>query len=180
MKDRKLAVRYAKALLSVFPDPTQAEKTERFLTALGHAMQQSPEFRDLMLDPAFTREARTKAVRSMAGQAGLPAQVGNFMQLLVDNNRAASIPSIAEVFAEEREKALGIVPAELTTATPISDELSERARKAVERMTGNRVRLTCRVEPALLGGAVTRIGSRVYDGSLRTQLNRLQNRMARD
>lgn len=180
MKDRKLAVRYAKALLSVFPDPNQAAGTERFLSGLREAMKESGEFRDLMLDPAFTREARKKVVRSMVADAGLPRQVANFMELLVDNNRAASIPSIAEVFHEEREKALGIQPAELTTATPIDSELTERAQRAVERLTGSRVRLTCSVEPELLGGAVTRIGSRVYDGSLRTQLNRLQNRMARD
>ena len=66
MRDRKLASRYAGALLSVFPDPQQAEATDGFLSALSDAMDQSGEFRDVMLDPAYPRAARKGVLRSLA------------------------------------------------------------------------------------------------------------------
>ena len=180
MRDRKLAVRYAKALLSVFPDPQAAAPTEQFLGGLSAAMNEIPEFRDMMLDPAVSRAQRREVVSNIVREAGLPREVDNFMRLLIDNNRASAIPSIAAVFREEREAALGIVPAQLTTARPLPDEMADRARRAMEKMTGRRVRLTCHVEPGLIGGAVTQVGSRVYDGSLRTQLRQLRSRMAEE
>ena len=68
--------------------------------------------------------------------------------------------------------------AEMTTATPITEEMKQRARSALERVTGAKVRLTCNVKPDLIGGAVTKIGSTVYDGSLRSQLEQLRRKMA--
>jgi F-type H+-transporting ATPase subunit delta len=180
MRDRKLASRYAGALLSVFADPSQAETTDEFLTALSDAMDESGEFRDLLLDPAFPQSARRSILQSLAQERGLPVQVSNFLATLVDNNRIGALPSIALVFHELREEAQGIVPAEITTAAPLDPEMRERTRKAIEKMMGRQVRLDCRVEPNLIGGAVTKIGSKVYDGSLRSHLIELRRRMAQE
>ena len=108
----------------------------------------------------------------------LPTEVGNFFATLVDNNRIGALDAIAAVFHEERERQQGIVAAEMTTATPITEEMKQRARGALERLTGATVRLTCNVKPDLIGGAVTKIGSTVYDGSLRSQLEQLKRKMA--
>ena len=180
MKDRKLASRYAGALLSVFPDPTQAEQTDQFLTELGRSMAESEELRDILLDPANPKTDRIAVLHAMAERRGMPRQVLNFLSTIIDHNRGGAIPAIAEVFHEEREKAMGIVPAEITTAAPLSDPLKERAQSTVEKLTGKKVRLTCQVEPDLLGGAVTKIGSKVYDGSLRSQLDKLRRRMSQE
>lgn len=180
MKDRKLASRYAGALLSVLPDVQQAERTDQFLTALAETFQSSAEFRGVMLDPAFPRSSRKAILTTLAREHALPVLVSNFLQTLVDNNRMAALPSIAVVYHELREEALGIVPAEITTATPLEETMRTRAQAALEKMTGQKVRLSCRVEPDLLGGAVTKIGSKVYDGSLRSQLSELRRRMAQE
>lgn len=177
MKDRKLALRYARALLSVIDDPSTLERIDEFLAALVQALDESPDLRSAMLDPAVPRSARTKLFRSMVEQNGLPTEVGNFFATLVDNNRIAALDAIAAVFHEERERQQGIVAAEMTTATPITEEMKQRARTALERVTGAKVRLTCNVEPELIGGAVTKIGSTVYDGSLRSQLQQLKRKM---
>jgi len=177
MKDRKLAMRYARALLSVFEADAALEKTDEFLTSLARAFESSAELQAAMLDPAVPRSARKKILLGLAQARGLPATVGNFLGTLVDNSRLAALPAIAAVFHEERERRMGVVAAELTTATVLGEDVQARARAAMERLTGSRVRLTCRVEPALLGGAVTRIGSTIYDGSLRTQLAQLKRRM---
>ena len=180
MKDRKLASRYAGALLSVFPDPSQAEAADHFLTEVSRAMAEMEELRDILLDPAHSRTSRKAVLHAMADERDMPRQVQNFLSAIIDHNRAGAIPAIAEVFHEEREKAMGIVPAEITTASPLSDPLKVRAQSTLEKLTGKKVRLTCEVEPALLGGAVTKIGSKVYDGSLRNQLDQLRRRMAQE
>jgi len=178
MKDRKLAFRYARALLSVIDDPGTLERIDAFLTALVQALEDSPDLHSAMLDPALPRSARTKILRAIVDQNGLPTEVGNFFATLVDHNRIGALDAIAVVFHEERERQQGIVAAEMTTATPISEEMKQRAKGVLERVTGAKVRLTCRVEPAVIGGAVTKIGSTVYDGSLRSQLEQLKRRMA--
>jgi F-type H+-transporting ATPase subunit delta len=104
--------------------------------------------------------------------------VHNLLDILVDNSRVAAMPSIASVFHDELERAQGVVSAEMTTAAPLDDAMKQRARTAVEKLTGRRVHLSYRVEPELIGGAVTRVGSMVYDGSLRTHIARLRRRMA--
>lgn len=180
MKDRKLAIRYARALLSTYPDPNAAVDTDLFLQELAKAMRGSSEFRNFLLDPAYSRDDRKKVLGSLVEQAGVPAKVGRFVDLLVDKNRIAALPSIAAVFHEERETAMGIVPAEIVTASPMTDEMTRRAQSAMERMTGRKIRLACNVDPALIGGAVTKIGSTVHDGSLRTQLAKLRSKMAQE
>jgi F-type H+-transporting ATPase subunit delta len=147
---------------------------------LGRSMAESEELRDILLDPANPRTARIAVLHAMAEKRGMPRQVLNFLSTIIDHNRGGAIPAIAEVFHEEREKAMGILPAEITTAAPLSDPLKERARNTVEKLTGKKVRLTCQVEPDLLGGAVTKIGSKVYDGSLRSQLDKLRRRMSQE
>jgi F-type H+-transporting ATPase subunit delta len=180
MKDRKLAVRYARALFAAFPDPTQNEPISSFLINVGKTLDGDRALRDRMLDPAIPRVKRTAALTSLAKQSGLPQGVSNFLTTIVNNNRLVALPSIAAVFEEMREEALGIVPAEITTAGPLTDQERQRAQSAVQKLTGRQVRLTCKVEPDMIGGAVTRIGSTIYDGSLRTQLSKLKRRMAEE
>ena len=177
MRDRKLAMRYARALLSVLSDPAELEKTDAFLTSLAQSFESSPDMRRAMLNPAVPRSTRRKILRDLSQREKLPATVGSFLAKLIDNNRLDALSAVAAVFHEERERRMGLVAAELTTASPLGGEEQERARAAMERMTGRRIRLTFRVEPQLIGGAVTRIGSTIYDGSLRTQLERLKRRM---
>lgn len=180
MKDRRLAVRYARALLSALPDPEHAAAADTFLAGMREGMQTSPDLRRFLLDPAIPKNRRREVLRELAQARNLPLEVGNFLATVVDHNRAAALPTIAEVFHEERETRLGIVPAEISTATPMPDDQRQRAQSALERLTGRKITLTCRVDPDLLGGAVTRIGSKIYDGSLRTQLTQLRNRMAQE
>ena len=180
MKDRKLATRYARALLASLPDAETATQADRFLKAVREAMTESQDFRDLVFDPAVPRTVRRSVLCVLAEQNEMPVQVRNFMATVVDHNRASSLPSISEVFHEERERQAGIVPAEITTAWPLTDDLKQRTLQTLEQVTGRKVRLSTKVEPELLGGAVTRVGTMVHDGSLRTQLKQLRQRMIQE
>jgi F-type H+-transporting ATPase subunit delta len=180
MKDRKLASRYARALLSSLPDSQSAEKADQFLAVIRESLGESPDFRDLLFDPAVPKSTRKQVLRTLAERAEMPPQVANFLATVVDHNRATSLASIAEVFHSEREAAAGIVPAEITTAWPLTNDLKERTQRALEQMTGRKVRLTANIDPTILGGAVTTVGSTVYDGSLKTQLEQLRRKMTQE
>ena len=177
MKDRKLAERYARALLSALADTGVAEAADAFLGGLGRAVGESDEIRNMLLNPAVPRSVRKKALWSLAERQGLPRVVGKFLDTVVDNGRLAQLPAIAIAVHEQREKAQGIIPAALSSAAPLGPDLQDKVRASLERLTGRRIRLTCSVDPALVGGLVARIGSTVYDGTLRTQLGNLRRRM---
>ena len=180
MKDRKLATRYARALLDSLPDAEDAASADSFLRALSEALDESADLRGLLFDPAVPRTTRKSVLRSLARENDMPEQIGNFLATVIDHNRAAALPSIAEVFHERREERAGVVPAEISTAWPLTEDLKQRTLRALEKMTGRKVRLSTTVDPELIGGAVTRIGSEVHDGSVRTQLAQLRRQMLQE
>jgi len=178
MKDRKLATRYARALFTALPDPHAREAADAFLSALGRAIASSPELELLFLNPAVPRRTKKAVLAKLAQGSGAGKAVASFLAVVVDHGRAGQIPAIAQAFHSVREEAEGIVHATITTAFPLASDLEAAARAALERLTGKRVRLNASVDRGLIGGAVTQIGSTVYDGSLRTQLANLRRRMA--
>ena len=180
MKDRKLATRYARALLAAMPDPANRERIAAFLHALGSTLETSRDVADAFKDPATPPSARLRALQDLARTQQLPDAFDDFLATLVDHGRIQQLPAIADVYQELREAEVGIVAATITTASPMTPELEQRARRALETMTGKKVRLTVEVDADLIGGAVTQIGSMVYDGSLRTQLESLRRQMAQE
>ena len=180
MKDRKLATRYARALLGALPDAGDQTAADEFLSALAVSMRESAEFRSFLLDPAASVTAKKSVLSKLGESRRVPDRVGRFLGMVVDHGRAAQLPSIAEVFHTERELGQGRVSAVLTSAAPLSAALESRAVAALERLSNKKVNLTVQIDPALIGGAVAQIGSTVYDGSLRTQLSRLRRTMEKE
>ncbi len=178
MKDRKLASRYARALLAALPDDRSAQAAESFLESLAAAIERSPELRDVVHNPAIPRGARRSVLQALADKAGAGRPVRNFLGVAADHGRAPDLPMIAVMFRELREQEQGIQRATITSARPLRPDEQERAKRTLEHLTGRKISLTVASDPSLLGGAVTRIGSMVYDGSVRTQLARLRRRMA--
>ena len=177
MKDRKLATRYARALFTALPDPTAIEAADATLSSIGRAVASHTQLELLLLHPAVPRRAKKAVLEELAGdRAGKPLL--SFLSVVADHGRAAQLPAMAEAFHTIREEAQGIVAASITTAAPMAPDLEDKTRAALERLTGKRIRLKTSVDASLLGGAVTQIGSTVYDGSLRTQLANLRRRMA--
>lgn len=179
MTDRKLATRYAQALHAALP-PGAVDAADDFLSAFGAAVAQSSELRDLLLNPAVSQSLRKKVLVSLAEQHGAAREVVNFVRVVVDHGRSAELPAMAEVFHEVRERAEGVVPATVSTATPLPEDLEERLRAALERLSGQKVRVTFMIEPSLVGGVVTRMGSMVYDGTVRSHLAALHRKMAEE
>jgi F-type H+-transporting ATPase subunit delta len=180
MKDRKLAARYARALLSALPDATVQATVGEFLGSIGQSMETSREIREALEDPATSRSARIRTLTELAHHEHMPAEMDAFLATVVDHGRIGQLPVIAHVYRELFEEQQGIVAATITTAQRMPEEQERRARHALETLTGKKIRLTTEIDETLIGGAITRVGSMVYDGSLRTQLESLRRRMAQE
>jgi F-type H+-transporting ATPase subunit delta len=180
MFDKKVAKRYARALLAALRKPEEAEHADRFLTGLAAALTGSAQLRSLFMNPAVPRGTKKAALVTLARQSGASPLLEPFFKLIVDNRRVPALPSIAAVFHAEREQALGIVPATVTSASPLAKDQTARMQTTLEHLTGRQVRLHFEIDPAILGGAITKIGSTVYDGSLRTQLADLRRSMVQE
>lgn len=180
MKDRKLATRYARALLGALPDDASRASADTFLRGLAAAIDTDDRTRETLNDPATPRSARLRLLQGASSGSGAPAEVERLLRVVVDHGRIPALPAIASMFHDLLEASRGIVPATITTAKPLDPGMRDRARSVLEKMTGKTVRLECEVDETLVGGAVTRIGSTVYDGSLRTQLDNLKRRMVQE
>ena len=180
MRDRKLATRYALALLGALATSAEQDRADEFLGALATSMTTNAELRGFLLDPASAASAKKSLLENLCTARGIPDRVKTFLAVIVDNARLQNLPSIAEVFHLERESSQGMVSATLIAAAPLTPELEVRAASALEKLSGRKVNLTIEIDPSLLGGAVAQVGSMVYDGSLKTQLARLRRTMGEE
>jgi F-type H+-transporting ATPase subunit delta len=105
----------------------------------------------------------------------LTATIANFVQLLLDRNRLQFLPQIAESYRAFADELSGVVRPTLTSGLPLDNGQVEAIRQALMAKTGKQVELTVQVDPALIGGVVTQIGDMIYDGSVKTQLNRIED-----
>ena len=180
MKDRKLAARYARALLAVLPDPSAAAAADAFLTALADAMSSQPMLRDVLLNPTIPATTQKNVLVALAEAHGATQEMKNFLSTVADHGRTVALPAIAEIFHEVLDAERGVVAATLTTAMALPADLEKRVEAALQRLSGRSVKLSLQIDPTLIGGVVTQVGSNIFDGSVRTQLERLHRRMAEE
>ena len=174
MGNRTMAVRYARALADVVPGEADLQRAQAELEQVRDLLRGNAQLcRGLAASamPAFKR----KAVAEKAfGAAGLHPACRRLLVLLAEEGDLDLIEDLTEAFTALVDERRRIVGAEVTTAVPLPADRAEDYRRSLEQMTGRTVRLKTRIDPEILGGVVTRIGSEVYDGSLRSQLRRLQ------
>ncbi len=166
--------RYAKALFGLAVDQNRVEPWADGLRALKVAVQASPELRDILQNPVYTKDQRRAVAAKLAETLKLDAEPANLLYLLADRNRLACLDGVADYFGELADAKLGRVRARVTTAAPVDaaalDAISTRLGAAAQA----KVLVAHAVDPAILGGVVAQIGSTVYDGSIRTQLEQLK------
>lgn len=175
-----VANRYARALVDVSADaknnldPAQVDET---LAAFEEAFVSSVELSSVLSSPTVP-PARKRAVVAKLGESiGLAPLVRNFLYVLIDHRRVALLGDIRRSFQRLLDERLGLVRADVTTALPLDE--AQRARVAAElsRLTGKQVRSEYSIDPALLGGVSARIGSTIYDGSVRGRLGSLRRQL---
>lgn len=174
MVNLSVARRYARALLDVAAEAGKLDVVSDQLSAFARAMQQSKELNDLLLNPAYTRPQRSGVVESLLTSSKMDPVVGNLLRLLVERNRLGFLPDIARIFSDLVDQRVGRVRGRVTSAVKLAPEALQKLTRQLEAATQRKVTLEERVDPALLGGLSAQVGSVVYDGSLRSQLDELR------
>jgi len=175
-----VAARYAHALLDVVLEPGAKVKPDEVIAQLNSVealMAGSEDLRHVMQTPAVPGSRKRAAMAQLAGPLGLAPLVRNFVFVLIDHRRLAQLSQIREAFEEFLDESKGLVRAAVTSAQSLDERQSHAIAGELERLTGKRVRAQYSVDPALVGGAVARIGSTVYDGSVHGELQAMRRRL---
>jgi F-type H+-transporting ATPase subunit delta len=174
-----IARRYAKALFSLAVEKGRIEPWTDHLVALGQAIDTSSELSDVLQNPAYTRETRAAVVGSLATAMKLDAEPAALLQLLGERNRLSGLSAIVTAFRELADVELGRLRARVTSAVPLDDAAITAIAGKLSAATQKQVLVERAIDPDILGGVVAQVGSVVYDGSLRTQLEDLRTTLKR-
>jgi F-type H+-transporting ATPase subunit delta len=175
---RSLANRYASALADVALARGAAEQTARELAAFTALVEESTDLRNLLASPAAPRAGKLAVIEKLAGRIGVSQIVRNFLFMMADHRRTQELPQVLQAFEEELRKRQGIAEARVTSFAELSAAEKSEMQRVLERMTGKKIEARYQVEPALLGGATVQIGTTIYDGSVRSQLERMREKLA--
>jgi F-type H+-transporting ATPase subunit delta len=172
-----VAERYAAALADVAIAHKSGEAVRKDLASFIAAYSESADLRNALETPSIEQDLKIKIVQSVAAKMGLNEAVRNFVILIVSHQRTHLFHEITEAFGTELNRRLGIEEAEVTTARELSDAEKKELLGVIERRTGKKIEAKFVADQSVLGGAVVRVGSTVYDGSVREQLNRMRERL---
>ena len=177
MSTRASAARYAKALFDVAVAESSPEQAEKELMAFSDLVRAHDDLRLALESPAVPAARKRAVVTQLLDRLQLSGPVRKLLLLLAERDRLELLPDLVSVFHERVMEHLKIVQAEVTTASPLAPDRVAQLQQRLGASIGRTVTLTATVDPALIGGMVTRIGSTVYDGSVATQLAALQQRL---
>ena len=172
-----MAGRYATALFELAREENKLEETERGLVGLSASLDESEDLRRLVRSPIFSAAEQSKALAGIAKQAGLPTLAANFLQLLVKNRRLFALRDIITGFRKLSADHRGELTADVTSAVALSEPQADELKATLKAKTGKSITLIEKVDPAILGGLVVKIGSRMVDSSIRTKLYNLKYAM---
>lgn len=169
-----LAERYAAALFELADERRVLDPVAADLRALKAMIGESPDLARLVRSPILSRAEQGRALSALAERAGLNPLVRDFLGVVARNRRLFAVPAMIEAYLRTLAARRGEVTAEVTAAQPLSEAQLQKLGDELRRALGRRVAVEIRVDRALLGGLVVKVGSRMIDGSLKSRLARLQ------
>jgi F-type H+-transporting ATPase subunit delta len=173
------AARYANALADVVAeahlDPAQVEGQLGDFAAAWH---ESAGLREIFLDPSFPVQEKVAVLDKLNTRLQMGRQVRNFIAVLINHDRMHSFDEIIREFRHEMNRRLGISEVEVTTARRLDDAERADVQAKIAIQTKSQISANFHEDPSLLGGVIVRIGSTVYDGSVRGRLDRLEEQLA--
>jgi F-type H+-transporting ATPase subunit delta len=174
---RIIAKRYAKALVQLAEEKKTVDKTRVDLAAFTGAVDSLPALQKLFASPVFTPENKKAVIQELAARLGMQPTTQRFVEHLADTGRIRYIGDMYEAFLEILAERTNRSMARLTTAAAISPADLADIKKKLEALTGKQVDIDAKVDASLIGGAKAQIGSTVYDGTIKNQLNKLRNQL---
>jgi len=178
MIEGSLARRYTKALFQLAREAGQEEQVGQEVEQF-YAAYSASELQGVLTNPAFGVDARKRILIQVANAQGLSVLSIHFFSLLLERDRLAHLPGIASCYRRLLNQAKGRVEAKVIGASPLEPAHVERRRGTLRGISGKEVVLHEDTDPALIGGLLVELEGKVYDGSVRTQLEKMRQRIAR-
>jgi F-type H+-transporting ATPase subunit delta len=172
-----VAERYASALFDLARDEGQLDAVAADLNGFDKLLKESEDLTRLVRSPVFTSEEQTRAVTAILGKAGITGLAANLIKVAAANRRLFAVPQMIAGYRQMLAKERGEITASVTSAEPLSDRQVAAVKAALKEAMGKDVLLDQKVDPALIGGLVIQVGSRMIDTSLRTKLNAMKYAM---
>jgi F-type H+-transporting ATPase subunit delta len=169
-----LAERYAAALFELADERHALDAVAGDLRELRAMLTASTDLDRLVRSPVLSRAEQGKAMAALAENARLSKLTSDFVGIVARNRRLFAVPAMIDAYLSKLAERRGEVTAEITAAHPLSKAQEDTLGEQLRRVVGSRVAIDVRVDPSLLGGMIVKIGSRMVDGSLKGQLQRLQ------
>ena len=178
MSSMTVARRYASALADVMVDRNEEAVVREELKAWEQMVQQNPLLLEALTNPTVPYGQKSKVLNELLAKTKARPTTANFLRVLLRNQRFGQLPPINTKLSEIMDERAGVVSAEVTSARPIPEPVRRALEQTLQQITHRRVRLNFATDETLLAGIVTRIGSTIYDGSVRSQLERLKQELA--
>ena|GEM_PF-13304 len=172
-----MAGRYAAALFELAVDGGELDNTASDFNSFGKILDESEDLRRLISSPVFSAEDQQLAISAILKKAGIGGLVSNALQLITKNRRLYAAADIIKAFNAMHARHKGEIEAEVTSAVVLSADQLTELKSTLKSAMGQDVGLKTHVDPALLGGLVVKVGSRMIDSSLKTKLNNLETTM---
>ena len=172
-----IARRYAKALINLAEK--DLENTGKNLTALADVFSNSAELSEVLSDTKVSSQIKQNVLKEILKKIKVSKLVDTFIRYLLAKRRIVLLPNIERAFNLFLQEKLGRIEAGITVAQEISEVTVGKLEKAISRYSGKEVTVNITIDPAIIGGIVTRIGSVVIDGSIHTQLNQIRQSIIR-
>ena len=169
-----LAERYAAALFELADERHELDATAGDVRELRTMLHGSADLTRMVRSPVLSRGEQAKAIEALAENAKLSELTRDFLAIVARNRRLFAVPAMIEAYLAKLAERRGEVTAEITAAQTLSKAQQDALVDQLRRVVGSRVAIDLKVDPSLLGGMVVKIGSRMVDGSLKGQLQRLQ------
>jgi F-type H+-transporting ATPase subunit delta len=173
MLNKKIARRYAQALIEIGKEDNRVEEFKIELENFSDLLKKFPEFQNALLSPLYSAEDLKKTILGVAEKIKLSETIKNFLCLLVDKRRIQYFSAILELYEDLTYQISGYVKARVITARPLSTGDFESIKKSLEDITQKKVLLNSVVEPQIIGGVIAEVGDKIFDGSIRNQLQRI-------
>lgn len=177
MSVETVARRYAAALVDVVSKTNETDSVKMELVTWEQIINSNADLQTAFRNPAISHADKERVLDNLIAKTQPTKTTANFLRVLLRNDRLTEIKEINERFAGVLEERSGVVSAQITSARLLSENEKTELRTNLEKLTGKRINLNFATDESLIGGVVTRLGSTVYDGSVRTQLEELKQQM---
>jgi F-type H+-transporting ATPase subunit delta len=178
MSMRASAARYARALLDVAIKESDPERAGEELAAFADLVKGHPDLERVLANPVVPAADKRAMVEKVVQRLQLATPSAKLLLLLATRGRLPLLPELLDVYRERLNEHQRIVSAEVTTAAPLPDDRRAQLQQRLANATGRAVTMTTNVDPAIIGGMITRIGGTVYDGSVAAQLAKVRERLS--